>query len=324
MMTYTIAWWNLENLFDTVSSPVRPDWLQKRLASELKGWTAPVLTKKIRQLTKVITAMNAGQGPDILGVCEVENRPVLEKLVANLSLPGRDYDIVHADTGDKRGIDIAFIYDRTLFTVDADAIFNQVILKRNATRDILQATFRTRSHGHEFVLMGHHWPSRRGGKEASAPYRMMAGETMAYWHQRIIEIKGETPVFALGDFNDEPFDPAMEVYGLSTRALGKVTSRRARKPYFYNLMWNRLDDAIATHVYDGVWGMLDQALANRAALTREGVYCTPDAAEIFTLDGMVNRGKPVRFSRPATKGGINADGFSDHLPVLLTIKEKTA
>ncbi|MEM1194268.1 MAG: endonuclease/exonuclease/phosphatase family protein [Pseudomonadota bacterium] len=322
-MTYTIAWWNVENLFDTVSSTARPAWLQTRLAKELKGWTTTVLNQKIRQLSHVIRAMNNDQGPDILGVCEVENRPVLEKLVASLRLAHRDYGIVHADTGDKRGIDIAFIYDRSLFTVDPDAIFNQVILKRNATRDILQATFRTRAHGHEFILMGHHWPSRLGGKAASAPYRMMAGEMMAYWHQRIIALKGEIPVFALGDFNDEPFDASLQDYGLSTRALGKVTSRRARKPYFYNLMWNRLDDAIATHVFDGVWGMLDQALVNRAGLARTGIYCTPNAVEIFETDAMINRGKPVRFSRPSNKNAFNPDGYSDHLPLLLTVKEKS-
>ena len=320
-MEYTLAWWNLENLFDVEDSSERPEWLQKRLAKELKGWTARVLNKKLQQLSKVISMMKDGKGPDLLAVCEVESKTVLEKLLSSLSHLDRQYDIVHSNTKDGRGIDIAFIYDKNLFKLDRKNVFNHVILKRNATRDILQATFETKQHNNEFVLMGNHWPSRRGGEEASAPYRMMAGETMAYWHERILDIKGEIPIFSIGDFNDEPFNNSLEKYGLSTRSLSKVKSKRSRNPYFYNLMWNVMDDEIGTHSYDGVWGVLDQALVNRAGLDRSGIYCTPNAVEIFQMEGLVKSGKPVRFSRPSSKG-FNENGFSDHLPILLTLKEQ--
>ncbi len=321
MMEYYLAWWNLENLFDLETGSGRPEWLQKKLAGELKGWNASVLKKKINQLAKVIKAMNDGAGPDLLGVCEIESAAVLKKLLDAIDIPGRQYAIVHADTKDKRGIDVAFIYDKKKFSVDKNAIFNHVVLKRNATRDILQATFKTKNNN-EFVVMGNHWPSRRGGEEASAPYRIMAAETMAYWHQRVIDIKGETPVFTMGDFNDEPFNVSVERYALSTRSLPKVTSKRAKNPYLYNLMWELLDQDIATHSYNKVWGMLDQIMVNRAGLDRKDIYCTPNAVDIFVMDGMIKRGQPIRFSRPSTKSGINEDGFSDHLPVTLKIKEK--
>lgn len=322
-MEYKIVWWNVENLFDIENSSHRPEWLQKRLKKSLTGWNTRVLNKKINQLVKVISAINTGKGPDILGVCEIESEAVLDKLVGALKGLQRDYGVIHADTKDRRGIDVAFIYDKKLFKVNKKNIFNQVILKRNATRDILQATFETKKSYNEFILMGHHWPSRLGGEEASAPYRMMAGETMAYWHERIIDKKGEIPVFSVGDFNDEPFNVSLEKYGLSTRSLSKVKSKRSTKPYFYNLMWNIMDDTIGTHSYNGVWGFLDQALVNRAGLDRSGVYCTPKAVEIFTMEGMIKSGKPVRFSRPAAKGGCNDKGFSDHLPIVITIKEIT-
>ncbi|MBL4664572.1 MAG: hypothetical protein JKY23_01205, partial [Nitrospinaceae bacterium] len=114
-MEYYIAWWNVENLFDIDGSDTRPAWLQKRLAKELKGWSTAVLDKKINQLAGVIQQMNGGKGPDILGVCEVESESVIERLVNTISLADRDYGVVHADTKDARGIDVAFIFDKKVF-----------------------------------------------------------------------------------------------------------------------------------------------------------------------------------------------------------------
>jgi predicted extracellular nuclease len=322
-MEYYVAWWNLENLFDTERSTERPDWLASRLKKELKGWSAAVLKKKLSQLAHVIEAMGEGEGPDLLGVCEVENAAVLSKLIDALNLPNRDYAVIHADNSDGRGIDVGFIYDRTVFSVDASKVFNHVVLKRNATRDIVQATFKVIASGNEFVVMGNHWPSRRGGKEASVPYRMMAGETLAYYHERVREIRGEIPVIAMGDFNDEPFDPSLEQYALAVRNPSKVKSKRAKNAYFFNMMWAQMGVNQGTHSYNKEWGMLDQVLVNRPMLTREGLYCEEDDALIFALPEMISRGEPVRFSRPSTRGGINEKGFSDHLPVVLTLREKS-
>ncbi|GAG02021.1 unnamed protein product, partial [marine sediment metagenome] len=95
MDQHFIAWWNLENLFDVEGTPPldRPEWLASALASELRGWTAEVLAKKIAQLAWVIKQMNAGAGPDLLGVCEVENKNVLLKLVSALGDLGRNYQV---------------------------------------------------------------------------------------------------------------------------------------------------------------------------------------------------------------------------------------
>ncbi len=115
MTDYFIAWWNVENLFDTFDSPKREDWLQKKLKGELKDWDANVLKKKISHLGKIIKQMNNDSGPDILGVCEIENRKVLEDLIKELSTLPHNYDIAHADTKDRRGIDVGFIYDKNKF-----------------------------------------------------------------------------------------------------------------------------------------------------------------------------------------------------------------
>jgi hypothetical protein len=152
--------------------------------------------------------MNAGAGHDLLGVCEVENRFVLELLVTALggSLTHRNYDIVHADTDDARGIDVAFIYDRDLFDAPEDEVFFHVVMRRNATRELVQVNFNTHRN-RTWSIFGNHWPSRSGGQFESAGYRHIAGETLGYFHQRALDVHGlATPVLAMGDFNDEPFD----------------------------------------------------------------------------------------------------------------------
>jgi hypothetical protein len=119
--------------------------------------------------------------------------------------------------------------------------------------------FRTAS-GHLLVLVGNHWPSRRGGRYESEPYRLLAGETLAYFHERIREVHGrETAILALGDFNDEPFDRALVDYACSERQRTKVT--RATSARFLNLMWSLAGQGIGTHYYNNLAGMLDQFLA---------------------------------------------------------------
>ena len=181
MDQHFIAWWNLENLFDVEDTPPpdRPEWLASALANELKGWTAEVLAKKIARLVWVIKQMNSGAGPDLLGVCEVENRNVLLQLVDALGGLGRNYQVIHHPSDDGRGIDVAFVYDADKYEWDG-VVYDCAVQKRSATRDIIQANLTT-AKGRDFIVIGNHWPSRSGGEYKSAPYRMMVGEILSYW-----------------------------------------------------------------------------------------------------------------------------------------------
>jgi len=316
-MDYFLAWWNLENLFDLENSANRPEWLQKKLASELKNWNAAVLDKKLTQLASVIARLNHDSGPDILGVCEVENKNVLIKLTQKLGqlLPQRRYSVVHSDTKDARGIDIAFIYDSKLFNKPSK-VFNHVVLKRNATRDILQVNFRTAgSDKKDLVIIGNHWPSRLGGNMESEPYRIIAAETLSYWLERIPEKFGrEVPIVVMGDFNDEPFDRSISNYALGQKDSSRVRSKRSQKPYLFNLMWRLQEDGVGTHYYDN-WGMLDQILVNRALLgTDSRLRLVAGSCEIFADPALLKSGKPRRFGRPSSSQ-FDEEGFSDHLPV---------
>jgi len=324
-MEYYLAWWNLENLFDTEKSTDRPDWLQKKLKRELVDWNSTVLNRKLKQLASVISQMNNSRGPDLLGVCEVENKKVLEKLIDALVLTGREYAVVHADTKDARGIDVAFIYDKKLFRKPAKKdIFSHVVIKRNATRDIVHINFQTKSqHKSDLVLIGNHWPSKLGGDMESEPYRIIAAETLSYWIERIhANFDKEVPIVVMGDFNDEPFNRSITHYALGLKDSSKVRSKRSRKPYLYNLMWPLQNDQSGTHYYDS-WGMLDQILVNRPLLRKESrLQLVSDSCQVFKPDELLKSGKPRRFSRPSAGKSYDPDGFSDHLPVTVQLIEK--
>ncbi len=321
-MDYYIAWWNLENLFDVRSAPERPEWLQKNLDKELVGWNAAVLDAKLDRLATVIGRLNGGAGPDLLGVCEVENRRVLAKLLAKLELPEREYALVHSDTKDQRGIDVAFIYDSRLFRKPRQShVFNHVVLKRNATRDIVQVNFRTRgADSRDLVVIGNHWPSKRGSPLGSEPYRMMAAETLSYWLERIpVKFEREVPIVVMGDFNDEPFNRSITDYALALKDSSKVRSRRARRPLLLNLMWEMQEDGVGTHYFDD-WAMLDQIMVNRALLRGEaGLTLVSDSCGIFREPDLLKRGKPRRFGRPAKS--LDREGFSDHLPIFVRVRK---
>ncbi len=319
MNSYYLSFWNVENLFDIADSPRRSGKLQRTLRGELTGWTLDVLNSKINQLSSIIRQMNGGLGPDILGVCEVENEFVLKLLLDSLDLSNRNYSIAHHDMSDNRGIDVAFIYDRKVF--EAEEQFSHYIIKRSATRDLFQVNFKTQS-GNRLVLVGNHWPARAGGQLESEPYRIIAGETLAYFHQRIQEVYGkDVAVLAMGDFNDEPFNRSLIKHALSEKIRQKVT--KARTPRFMNLMWPFLGQGIGTHYFNNRSNVLDQFLVSKGLLTGNSNFTViPNSVEIIRLPEMVNNGSyptPIRFDRGSSP---NLNGFSDHYPIGVKIKEK--
>lgn len=313
---YHFAFWNLENLFDIEGSPRREEKVARILGESIKGWTQALLDRKISQLSSVIRKMNNARGPDLLGICEAENRFVIDLLVQSLAPLGRNYQVGHHDSPDKRGIDVAFIYDGKLFEVPlplADNVFSHFVLRRTATRDILQVTFKTKARQRELIVMGNHWPSRRGGDANSDAYRAMAGETLAYFHQRALEVKGEkTPVLAMGDFNDEPFSPSLVDYALSARTAQIVTG--GRNPYLFNLMWPILGQRVGTLYFDGP-NLLDQFMVNKNFLKADSVFkVKPDSASIVHFPEMMKKdGSPIPFGGMGKP--VNQNGFSDHFPI---------
>jgi predicted extracellular nuclease len=316
---YQIAFWNLENLFDIENSPRRGDKVARAIGKDIKGWTQELLDRKISQLASIIKQMNVEQGPDILGVCEVENEFVMDLLVQALEPLGRNYAVIHHDTEDRRGIDVAFIYDKDLF--DVDAVFDHFVMRRTATRNLLQVNFKTKQ-GRMLVIVGNHWPSRSGGQFESEAYREIAGETLAYFHERILEVLGkDTPVLALGDFNDEPFNRSLTDYALAVRDATVVT--RGRNPYLLNLMWPLMGNDVGSLYFNGP-NLLDQILVNKSMIRSDSeITAIPDSVNVLRFPEMVTGGA---YPEPRRFGGmgklVDKDGYSDHYPVEVTVEEK--
>jgi endonuclease/exonuclease/phosphatase family metal-dependent hydrolase len=317
MDEYYIAWWNLENLFDVENSSQRPDWLQKELKKELKGWNQGVLDRKIQQLSGIISQMNGGNGPDLLGVCEVENNPVLEQVVDSLDPLGRAYEIAHHDCKDLRGIDVAFIYDSDSFKSKEQ--FCHIVLKRTATRDLFQVNFTLKESDRDLVVVGNHWPSRDNRVYYTEPYRIIAAETLSYWNKRIQEIKGkDTPTLVMGDFNDEPSSRSLTQYALSTNCKSRVET--CRNPRMYNLMWPLMGKGMGTHYYNNFPGMLDQFLISRGFVQADSpLHVVFDSVKIERFPEMMTGEAPRRFGRPSKK--YDPDGFSDHYPISMKMTE---
>jgi len=285
MIDHHLTFWNLENLFGPEDHPPRIEWIKSRVASDLRGWTPALYQRKLEQLAKVIRQMKGGAGPDILGVCEVEDRFVLDDLVAVLNIAGRDYGVVHANSErDRRGIDTAFLYDKAMYDVDPALVFNHFVLRRTGTRDILQATFKTQA-GQDLIIMCNHWPSRSGGALESAGFRATAGETVGYWHQRILEECGDRAAVV----NPKTLD--------------------------------------GTLYFRGDGNVFDQVLVNRPILDGRGPFeVVPGSAGVEAYPEMVSPSVsvgPIRFGLPRgdAERNVDTDGFSDHFPVSITLRE---
>jgi predicted extracellular nuclease len=340
-MSYSVAFWNLENLFAPENHPDRPAWLAERVRKDLEGWSANLFVKKVGQLASGIASINGGAGPDLLGCCEVENEFALRAVATEMNgkLSSRDYEVVHVDsTKEQRGIDTAFIYDKKRLSPKLSEVFSHFVMRRTGTRDITQATFK--ADGRDLVALCNHWPSRSAGTgqgpEYSSGFRATAGETLAYWHDRIREKKGkDVAIIAFGDFNDDPFDKSLVQHALALREEGDV--RRADNAKFYNLAWRYLTQAVIDHkgknrVIDGTLyfggngNVFDQILVSSSLLTGEsGLHVLPETACIDAAQPMVDHrvGEgPIRFGLPkgdAAKN-ITETGFSDHFPVSVKIE----
>lgn len=332
MTKHFLAWWNLENLFDVENAPDRIPWLQKELAGYLKGWSEIVLNKKINNLGSIIKKLNNNKGPDLMGFCELENKRVVQMLAANVSAAtGRDYDVVHVEMNDHRGIDIAFMYDKALYTPEPE-IFSHEVLKRTGTRDLLQVNFTVNQSGKKLFLIGNHWPSRSGGQYQSEPFRMMVGENLSYWVQRIMELRGENEaIVVMGDLNDEPFNRSVTEYALGVADVNVIENAAkpslpdtVRKPYLLNLMYRFLGQNRATFVFGNEKNILDQFLVSRGLVVGAGSFKVNEVNIVDFLPELVKGEykKPVSFGAPSEGRTYNPNGFSDHLPVYLVLEEK--
>lgn len=316
--TATIGFYNVENLFDTEDDPATND--QEFLPDGSYGWTEDHLKIKLDNLGKVIAEMGDEDGPEILGLAEVENRAVLEMLVKNKVLKKHGYDIVHADSPDQRGIDCALIYKKKSFLPLYQRSFPVDLTDVNediTTRDILmvKGIFDGKF---ELSIFVNHWSSRRGGKQKSDWKRARAAQVLRHAVDSIQKHDPLSNIIIMGDFNDEPADSSVH----NVLRAGKDT-QQATMSRLYNCMYKLQDDGLGSLKYKQYWDMFDQIiLSDNLIRTDAAIHYVDCSAGIYNPKWMrVPDGEYVDApKRSHIKRQFYEDGYSDHFPVYIHLE----
>jgi len=307
---YTVVSYNVENLFDTVDDPKIPD--EEFLPTSEKKWDSERYQKKLNDLVRVITEINPKELPEIVGLVEVENRTVLEDLTLTGALKNQKYGIIHEESPDYRGIDVALIYRQDAFQEISHETLPVVFPDdpEFKTRDILHVTGKIRNKiVHVFV---NHWPSRIGGDEKTEPKRVLAASVLKSKTDQILAEDPNARIIIMGDMNDEPANKSLfETLGAESPDSG------AR---LVNLMMPDDAKSMGTYFYSGSWNMLDNLVVSDALIKGKRFQVVDDKGFIFTNDWMTFTNKNGdKTPNRSYVGNKYVAGVSDHFPLYLKI-----
>lgn len=341
---HTVAFYNLENLFDTINNPNNDDeWIP----NGMQHWTSKKYNQKLKNLSKVLMQIGTNEkqiaAPTFIGCSEVENRGVLEDLIKEPNLIAIDYGIVHFDSPDKRGIDVGLLYQKQHFKltsfINIPLIINRVNSKKETlieketeedktdndkievvygnriyTRDILLVTGFL--DGEEINIMVNHWPSRSGGEKKSSAFREAAGRLDRKIMDSIYKVNPLSKIICMGDFNDGAYNKSIK------EAVGaKLKKSEVEEFGVYNPFEQMAKDGNASLFYRDAGDIFDQILVSETLINgnyssfrywKAGIY---NKSFLIQTTGQY-KGYPLRHS-------ANEVGFSDHFPVYIyLIKEK--
>ncbi|MCP4521359.1 MAG: endonuclease [Cytophagales bacterium] len=289
-----IAFYNTENLFDTLDTPQKNDG--EYLPKSQKEWNHQKYNTKLKHTARVILALNQWKGADIVGLCEVENKQVLEELVNTTYLQNHNYGVIHFESPDKRGIDVGLVYKKDRF----NPIFSQGLTvylpNQHPTRQILYVVGLT-SQKEKIHLLYNHWPSRRGGEALSTPNRLAAANVLKKQVNYILERDSLAKIIIAGDFNDE----------VNNQSVQFLLNDSIYSP----LLYAPIPLSEKTHKYQQNWHQFDFFLLSsnfhheevRAKVFQQSWLCIKD--EVFLGQ------KPFR----TYFGKKYIGGYSDHFPI---------
>jgi hypothetical protein len=339
---HTVAFYNFENLFDTINGTNNDEeWLP----DGTQNWTSNKYKQKLHNLARVISEIgstdNPNNSPTLIGGCEIENRGVLEDLVKEPALINKEYGIVHFDSPDKRGIDVAFLYQKKHFKPTSyknipllvyrnqinqaakdkneadDASDDKSEIDKNLdrvyTRDVLLVTGFL--DGEEVNVMVNHWPSRSGGEKKSSPFREAAGRLNRQIMDSIFKINPNAKIITMGDLNDGSYNKSVK------EGIGAKRKKEEVKQFgIYNPFEEMFYKGNASLFYRDAGDIFDQIMVSEALIKNDystykywkaGIYNKP---YMITTIGQY-KGYPLRHS-------MTEIGFSDHFPVYIyLIKE---
>lgn len=311
-LKYSVAFYNLENLFDTLDDPETLD--DDFTEDSPKKWTKKRFDKKIKKLGRVIAEIGTdsiGFPPVLVGVAEVENAAVLQALIDSSYLEKKKYGFVHFESPDERGIDNALLYRKDYFTVEYSQSHTLLITnetgERDFTRDILQVTGHLE--GHRIHILVNHWPSRRKGTEETAFKRMAAAKRTIEILEDIRSQDSDARIVVMGDFNDDPKSPSVQLFldhGL------------------YNPMESLLSLEEGSLSHNHTWHLFDQILVSHNFLKMHDNPFQFDTAVIYHPHHLQEYSGPYAGTPFRTYVGKKyLGGMSDHFPVynVFTLKK---
>ncbi len=340
---HTVAFYNFENLFDTINDPVTHDeeWTPKGS----QKWTYDKYKQKLNNLARVLAEIGSLENPDsptFIGGCEIENRGVLEDLVKEPKIIDKDYGIIHFDSPDKRGIDVALLYQKKKFQPTSFSNIPLYIYKKvnSQTQEVIEKTeditddkpqvngknYRvyTRDQllvtgfldGEEIHIIVNHWPSRSGGEKKSSPYREAAGLLNRKIIDSLQRINPIAKIITMGDLNDGPYNKSVKI-GLGAKV------KKATVPEFgiYNPFEEMAKKGLGTIAHRDAWDIFDQILVTQSLLSIDFTSFRYWKAGIYNKSFLIQnsgqfKGYPLRHS-------ASEIGFSDHFPVYIyLIKQK--
>ncbi len=319
---HTIAFYNLENLFDTINDPLKND--EASPIMELKANPQEVYKKKVQNMARVVADIGSdlsNNAPAIIGVSEVENREVLVDLVNNPLLLPLDYGIVHYDSPDGRGIDVALLYQKKLFRPMSHSSHELKIFDdqtRNPIRTRDQLLVSGLLDGDLIHLIVNHWPSRRGGEARSRPKRVAAAKLSKHIADSILSIDPYSKILIMGDMNDNPNNASLKK-GLKA----KDKKEKMQLKGIYNPFEKMYKNGLGTTGYRDSWSLFDQILVTKALLDTDYTSYRYYKAGIFNKAYLTNkRGRYKGYPYRSFADGAFTGGFSDHYPVYVyLIKE---
>ena len=329
--SYVIGFYNLENLFDTYHDEGKNDY--EYLPDGANQWTEAKYAKKLHNMASVIRAMKDENKVwhALLGVSEIENRHVLEDLVSQPEIAEANYQIVHYDGPDRRGVDVALLYRPNQFKVlesksipfdfnsSIEFSLNEEEKTQFRTRDILMV--RGMLGNEMFAVFVAHLPSRIGGK--GNDLRSRGGEIMYQESMRLMAEYPQIKIVAMGDMNDNPTDPSMAVY-----MHGKENIDEVEQEDFFSPFVSMLKSGYGSLAYQGEWNIYDIIVVNSNLCRGDGLKIRPIVKKkffgrIFNPPFMTNQegayaGTPFR----TFSGGAFIGGYSDHYPTYIVVSNK--
>jgi predicted extracellular nuclease len=319
---FCIAFYNVENLFDPERNPEKND--EAFTPNGFYRWTYKRFYKKLNDLAKVFLAINDWEPPDIIGLAEIENANVLQKLCYTTGLKAWHYRYVHFDSPDARGIGVALLMrnDRIKIAESYSIPVHFPFEPHSKNRDILYAkaliacdtlSLTIADTLHLFI---NHWTSRYGGAGATIPKRNYYAQVLRAKVDSLLIINQNAYIIIMGDFNDYPTDESMVKYLQAKNYMDVGEGRRGEE--LFNLMFSLMENNMGTHKTQEFWGCLDQFIVSKSLLDNENKWQIEnkkailfDAPFLLTADEKYGGVKPFRtYSGPKYLGG-----YSDHLPV---------